>query len=135
MKYSSILRGSTIAYGLFLVVNATPSMAATLPVAGVDVIVKNTVSGRVLSTFTDAKGNFRIGSNENGMYDIFIGNESLAPVKTQAKNGSVSGRIVILTDATTTTDSQVSQKAICPIPAAQPAKPIKPFIAPLLKQK
>ena len=83
----------------------TQAMAAALPLSGVDVLVKSITSGQVLAASTDDNGNFSVKVGEtNGSYNVFIGDESLPPVKVIATNNIVSGRIVILTDGTTTKD-------------------------------
>lgn len=129
---------STIAFAALFVLTAAQCMAAALPLAGVDIIAKNIASGRIISSITDKNGNFSAGSIENGEYYIFVGNESLPPVKTSAKNGTVSGRVVILTGETTTTEPSTATPAkavgIVKKSLPVPAKKTKTFIAPLLRQ-
>jgi hypothetical protein len=133
MTTFSKFRASTIVFTALCFLSTTTASAAALPVAGVDVIIKNTVSHRILTAYTDADGKFKVGGSENGTYDIYISNESLPAVKTKAKNGYITGRIVILTDETIATEPEPVKKSVKK--TVTPPVPVKkPFFAPLLKQ-
>ena len=85
--------------------------AATFPIPDVQIILKNISTLRIVPSNTDKDGYFSVGVPE-GIYDMYISDENMAPIKMVTKNGVISGRVVILTDGTTTQD---------PVPA-KPAK-------------
>ncbi len=106
-------------------------MAATLPFPSVEILLKSIASGKVLSTNTDNNGNFNVGvPEESGAYNLYIGNESLPPVKISAKKNTVSGRVVILTEGTTTKDPTPP----APIKKTVPKKttPVKKSVSPAI---
>lgn len=95
------------------------AMAATLPLPSVDIILKSIANSQIISANTDNSGNFNVRvQEENGVYDLYVGNESLPPIKISARKNVVSGRIVILTEGTTTKD-------LVSIPATKKITPAK----------
>ena len=91
--------------------------AAAVPLPNVPVYLKSFSTSKLSNSVTDDNGYFNIyGLEASGAYNLFVNDESMPPIKLVAKNGVVSGRVVILTDGTTTQD---------PLPA----KPIKKTIS------
>jgi len=108
----------------------SPALAATFPVSSVDIFAKSIASSQVVSGRTDNDGNFNITvKEENGAYNIFIGDENTTPIKISAQKSIVSGRIVIMTDGTTTKDPapdvSIPVKKSDPAPAKKPAPATK----------
>lgn len=78
-----------------------PASAATYPIANVPVLFKSILTKQVVLSNTDENGFFRHDVPEvSGLYDVFVSDGNLNPMKITAKQGVVSGRIVILTDDT-----------------------------------
>jgi len=101
---------------MFLVAQKS-ALAAAFPLSGVTLFLKSITSLQVISANTDINGYFNTTvKEENGAYNIFVGDENMPPVKIVAKNGIVSGRILILTEGTTTKDpAPVAPKKPAPV--------------------
>ena len=96
--------------------------AATLPIQGVPVFIKSLTTGQILSSTTDTSGAFVFnGTETSGSYNLFVNDETMPPIKIDAKNGVLKGRVVILTDGTTTQDPKqkiapkITKKIIAPV--------------------
>ncbi len=106
------------------IMTQTSVLAATYPVSGVLILLKNITTRQVTASNTDDQGNFNVTVPEaNGTYNLFIGDESIPPVKITAKDTAITGRIVVLTDGTTTKEPD----PIPPVPV-KIAPPIKKSI-------
>jgi len=113
MKTKILALGLVIYIG-FLGVGQT-AFAGAFPLSGVTLFLKSIKSLQVISSNTDADGYFSNTVPEtDGAYNLFIGDESLPPVKMTAKNGVITGRIVVLTDGTTTQDPAPAPVTITP---------------------
>ena len=77
--------------------------AAAFPISDVQLIFKNISTFKIIPSTTDKDGFFSVGVLD-GVYNMFISDEDMPPVKLTSKNGVISGRIVVLTDGTTTQD-------------------------------
>lgn len=98
--------------------------AAYYPIPHVDVYAKSISNKRVYAGNTDATGTFNvIVPDESGPeYNIFIQDQNMPPVKLKSKNGTVTGRVVVLTENTVPKDPEpVSKKA--PTPLSTNVKP------------
>ena len=79
--------------------------AATIPLPNVPVYIKSASTSRIFNATTDSNGLFSFyGTEDSGFYNLFVNDESMSPIRMQAHKGTVSGRVVILTDGTTTQD-------------------------------
>ncbi len=109
----------------------TSASAATFPIPGVEVFAKSIVSSQVSVGGADSSGNFTVSvKEENGTYNVFFVDQNFPPVKMTAKGGVISGRIVVLTDGTTTKDPEViilKNKSV-------PVKAIKKVSKPVVKK-
>lgn len=86
----------------------TPVHATTFPIAGVEVFAKSIISSQVSVGSADSSGNFIVSvKEESGIYNVFFVDQNFPPTKMTAKNGVIMGRIVVLTDGTTTKDPEV----------------------------
>jgi hypothetical protein len=102
MKYLKFLTFSLVISSLFI---GGRVWAAAFPLPGISVLLKSVTSGQVTAIDTDKDGNFNTTVKEgNGIYNLFVGDESMPPIKILAKNGNVSGRIVVLTEGTIAQD-------------------------------
>lgn len=116
--FKSVLTGLFVFIVFFM--TQTSVNAATFPVPGINVLAKSLLSGQVIVTNTDTNGNFTTEVKEqDGAYNVFFMDENFPPIKIIAKKGIISGRIVVLTDGTTTKDSVV------PVKKATPTKALK----------
>ena len=105
MKYITTYFFSIIFSLVIFFVTGHQVFAGTFPLPNTVVIVKSISNGRVVSTSTDANGNFTTPvPEENGAYNVFFNDESMPPIKIIAQKSTIAGRIVILTDGTTTKD-------------------------------
>ena len=101
--------------------------AAALPLPGVELLFKSITTKQVTLGKADNDGNFTTAvPEENGIFDIYVGDENTPPVKITAKGKIISGRVVILTEGTTTKD---------PAPlVVKKVTPIKKKVVTLLKE-
>lgn len=129
MKYGRLLLSIALIGSLATSVPAQ-TKAATLPVQGVDVLVKSKLSKWVTATKTDNNGYFTMHVIEpNGTYNVFFSDESNEPVEIKAKNAVVAGRIVLLTDNTTTQEpAEAAIAAMTPKVATNMCPKIVPVI-------
>ena len=98
------------------------ALAATLPIAGVEVLLKSISSKQVTASKTDSQGNFSASvKEESGAYDVFFGDENVSPVKITASKNVLSGRFVVLTDGSVTKDPIPAKKS----PASKKSKSVK----------
>ena len=103
MKTKLIVFG--LIFSLVVIFSGEVANAATLPLPGVEILFKSVLSKQVTLGKADENGNFNTEVKEaNGEFDIFIGDENLPPVRITSRGNTISGRIVILTDGTTTKD-------------------------------
>jgi len=95
----------TVILSFIMIFTGGVATAATLPLPGVEVLFKSVLSKQVTLGKADKDGNFNTQVKEaNSEFDIFIGDENLPPVRIMSKGNVISGRIVILTEGTTTKD-------------------------------
>ena len=122
MKFSSLFACAVVTTAAFLCIGTT-AHAAALPLGGVSISVKSLQTKRVIEIYTDSNGFFKTDVPEKlGFFNIFVADESTIPVMVPARNGVVSGRVVVLTDGTTTKE-----------PDPVPVKKVPALIAPLKK--
>jgi hypothetical protein len=123
MKTAKFLTFTLLLLTVFFVKQSSAT-AATFPLSGVNILLKSLSSGRVTVTSTDTYGTFNTQvSEEAGAYDIYINDESMPPIKISAKKNIVHGRIVILTDDTTTKEPE-------PLPVKKQASKVKKSTVP-----
>ncbi|MEI6316662.1 MAG: hypothetical protein WCO65_02980 [bacterium] len=79
--------------------------AATIPLPNVQIYAKSASTSRFINSTTDIHGSFVfVNVEDSGFYNLFVNDESMPPITLQAHKGVLSGRVVVLTDGTTTQD-------------------------------
>lgn len=103
MNYLKSLKIAVTVFAIFVTTQSV--VAATIPLPNIDILIKSIATKRVIVSSTDKDGNFSSAvPEEKGEFNVFLNDQSLSPFKMNAKNGIISGRVVILTEGTTTQD-------------------------------
>ena len=75
-----------------LFISNNTCLAKVLPITGIDIVIKNTNTKKILTTVIDENGRFVFAGLDKGDYELYLSDESHQPMLVTTTTGQISGQ-------------------------------------------